>query len=80
MFCMSKFRTACLAGWKPIGKQSMNIFIRIIKKLRKGYKQVSLAVQKVNYAVRMYEKVGFKTVDENAGRICFLDRWSGQRM
>lgn len=27
--------------------------------------QASLAVQKANYAVRMYEKVGFRTVDEN---------------
>lgn len=26
---------------------------------------VSLAVQKANYAVKMYEKVGFETVDEN---------------
>ncbi|MEE3472968.1 MAG: GNAT family N-acetyltransferase [Butyrivibrio hungatei] len=25
----------------------------------------SLAVQKANYAVRMYEKAGFKTMDEN---------------
>ena len=32
----------------------------------KGYKQASLAVQKANYAVKMYENVGFKTVDENA--------------
>lgn len=31
----------------------------------KEYKQASLAVQKANYAVRMYEKVGFKIVDEN---------------
>lgn len=31
----------------------------------KGYKQASLAVQKANYAVRMYKKVGFETVDEN---------------
>ena len=31
----------------------------------KGYKRASLAVQKANYAVRMYEKVGFVTVDEN---------------
>lgn len=30
-----------------------------------GYKSVSLAVQKANYAVRMYKKVGFKIVDEN---------------
>ena len=31
----------------------------------KGYERASLAVQKANYAVRMYENVGFKTVDEN---------------
>ena len=30
-----------------------------------GYRKASLAVQKANYAVRMYEKGGFKTVDEN---------------
>ena len=30
-----------------------------------GYKQASLAVQKMNYAVRMYKKVGFEIVDEN---------------
>ena len=31
-----------------------------------GYKKASLAVQKANYAVKMYRDVGFKTVDENA--------------
>lgn len=31
----------------------------------KGFKKLSLAVQKANYAVKMYEKVGFKTVSEN---------------
>lgn len=31
-----------------------------------GYKRASLAVQKANYAVKMYENVGFKTVDENS--------------
>lgn len=31
----------------------------------KGYSRASLAVQKANYAVRMYEKVGFRTVGEN---------------
>lgn len=30
-----------------------------------GYKRASLAVQKANYAVRMYSKVGFVTVNEN---------------
>jgi len=32
----------------------------------RGYKKVSLAVQKANYAVRMYKAVGFIIVDENA--------------
>ena len=31
----------------------------------KDYKRASLAVQKANYAVRMYEKVGFTSVDQN---------------
>ena len=31
----------------------------------KGYKQASLSVQKANYAVRMYQKVGFEVIDEN---------------
>ncbi len=30
-----------------------------------GYRRASLAVQKANYAVRMYEKAGFGIVDEN---------------
>ena len=29
------------------------------------YKQASLTVQKMNYAVRMYRKIGFEIVDEN---------------
>ena len=45
---------------EKIGKQMLE--------LRKwqGYEKASLAVQKANYAVKMYENVGFKTVDENA--------------
>jgi len=31
----------------------------------KSYKRTSLSVQKVNYAVCMYQKVGFEVVDEN---------------
>ncbi len=31
----------------------------------KGYSRASLAVQKENYAVKMYKKAGFKIVDEN---------------
>lgn len=31
----------------------------------KGYNRTSLAVQKANYAVKMYKKVGFEIYDEN---------------
>ncbi len=31
----------------------------------RGYNRTSLAVQKANYAVRMYKKVGFEIYDEN---------------
>ena len=31
----------------------------------KGYNRAKLAVQKANYAVRMYEKAGFRIVGEN---------------
>ena len=46
-----------------IGTRLMKEMLSLLKE--KGYKQASLAVQKANYAVRMYKKVGFKTVDEN---------------
>ena len=48
---------------KGIGTVLMQRMLELLK--QKGYKKASLAVQKDNYAVRMYEKVGFKTVDEN---------------
>jgi len=46
-----------------IGTRMMNKMLALLKE--KGYKHASLAVQKANSAVRMYEKVGFKTIDEN---------------
>ena len=46
-----------------IGSQLM---VRMLELLKwQGYERASLAVQKANYAVRMYENVGFKTVDKN---------------
>ena len=48
---------------RGIGTCLMKEMLTLLKE--KGYKQASLAVQKANYAVRMYEKVGFKTIDEN---------------
>ena len=32
---------------------------------KRGYKRASLAVQKANYAVKMYKSVGFEITGEN---------------
>ncbi len=57
-----------------IGTALMRGMLTLLRE--KGYKQASLAVQKANYAVRLYEKVGFETVDENDEEfimVCRLD-------
>ena len=46
-----------------IGTALMRDMLEFLK--NKGYKQTSLSVQKANYAVRMYQKVGFEVIDEN---------------
>ena len=48
---------------KGIGTQMMIQMLELLKK--QGLRRASLAVQKANYAVNMYERVGFRTVDEN---------------
>lgn len=48
---------------KGIGTAMMRRMLELLR--AQGYKRASLAVQKANYAVRMYEKTGFRTVDEN---------------
>lgn len=37
----------------------------LIELKERGYSKASLAVQKANYAVKMYKNVGFEIVDEN---------------
>ena len=46
-----------------IGTRLMREMLSLLKEC--GYKQASLAVQKANYAVRMYKEVGFEIIDEN---------------
>ena len=46
-----------------IGTALMTEMLRLLKD--SGYKQASLAVQKANYAVKMYGNVGFEIIDEN---------------
>ena len=48
---------------KGIGTWLMRNMLSLLKK--QGFRQASLAVQKANYAVRMYRNVGFEIVDEN---------------
>lgn len=58
---------------KGIGKVLMRTMLSKLKS--KGYKQASLAVQKDNYAVKMYQSVGFRAVketDEEYIMICNL--------
>ena len=62
-----------------IGTELMKEMLMKLKMQR--YKQASLSVQKMNYAVRMYQKVGFEIVDENDEEyimICRLQAWRNQ--
>ncbi len=45
-----------------IGTELMRNMLKLLKE--KGYKQVSLSVQKANYAVNMYRKLEFEVVKE----------------
>ena len=46
-----------------IGTELMKQILLTLKE--REYKQVSLSVQKINYAVNMYEKIGFEVAREN---------------
>ena len=46
-----------------IGTALMKEILALLK--AHGYKRVSLSVQKANYAVNLYQKVGFEVVKEN---------------
>ena len=45
-----------------IGTGLMKAMLELLK--NKGYEKTSLAVQKDNYAVKMYQSVGFQIIDE----------------
>lgn len=49
---------------RGIGTDMMRRMLELLRE--QGYKRASLAVQKANYAVKMYKAVGFQTIDENA--------------
>lgn len=55
-----------------IGTALMKEILRILK--NREYKQVSLSVQKANYAVKLYQKTGFEIVDEKEEEYIMLCR------
>lgn len=59
-----EFAISVLPGYRGqgIGKRLMEGMIQLLRD--KGYQQTSLAVQKENYAAKLYQKVGFKIIKE----------------
>ena len=55
-----------------IGTALMREMLRVLK--IRGYKKASLSVQKANYALKMYLKIGFEIVDENDEEYIMLCR------
>ena len=60
---------------KGIGTALMKEMLTILKE--RGYKQTSLSVQKANFAAKMYRKLGFEVVGENAEEYLMLKKLNG---
>ena len=50
-----------------IGSDLLKQMLDLLKE--KGYKSVSLSVQKANYAMRMYQKAGFKVISDDGEEV-----------
>lgn len=61
---------------KGIGSVLMHEIINLLR--NKGYKRVSLSVQKANYAVNMYIKHGFKIIKETAEEFIMVKELIGE--
>ena len=57
---------------KGVGTELMRALLAELKSA--GFERVSLSVQKANYAVKLYRKTGFVTVDENDEEYIMLRR------
>ena len=55
-----------------LGTEMMRKMLALLK--ASGYRQASLDVQKANYAVKLYQKVGFEIVDENSEEYIMINR------
>jgi len=61
---------------RGIGTVMMECMLDILR--RKGYERASLAVQKANYAVGMYKKVGFEIIGGNEEEYIMVCRLKGE--
>ena len=59
-----------------MGTALMNNMLQLLK--NQGYERTSLSVQKDNYAVRMYKKVGFEIVRELNDDYIMVRNWKGR--
>ena len=59
---------------KGIGTALMKEMLTTLKE--RGYEQVSLSVQKENFAAKMYRKLGFQIIEENKEEFLMLKRLS----
>ena len=53
-----------------IGTDLLKQMLNLLKE--KGYKSVSLSVQKANYAMRMYQKAGFKVISDDGEEVIMI--------
>ena len=53
-----------------IGTQLLRQMMELLR--QEGYAQVSLSVQKANYALRMYQKAGFEIVEDRGEELLML--------
>jgi len=60
-----EFAIALLEGYRNQGIGTLLMQKMISLLIKKGYKQASLSVQKENYALKLYENLNFKIIDEN---------------
>ncbi len=59
-FAIALYKEYRKQGTGTLLMQKMILYLK-----EEGYKQTSLSVQKDNYAVGLYQKLGFKTIGEN---------------
>jgi len=57
---------------RGIGTELLQRMLDLLRE--KGYNQVSLSVQKVNYALRMYRKAGFEVIADRGDEVLMVCR------